>query len=100
MAQSFGNTTVLVTQQQADCKSYPVGLSGTGLDEVPALALILDSLERIGVGPTIASIDMCLALESFRNATCTMLAKSTPGDLDPQKLYALIFHKLMVALLT
>lgn len=98
MASDFSNNTLIATSCQSTAKDRPFGLTGTGLDDVPFLAAVLDSLERIGIGPTIPAMQMCTALDAYRSMTCSMINKSLPGNLDAQALRAQIAYKLMVGL--
>lgn len=86
--------TVSDTQQAAMCKVNTYGLTDTGLDTIPFKVLVLDLLERLGIGPAISAIDMCDAEQVLRDATCAMNILTILGDLDPQKLDALILYKL------
>jgi hypothetical protein len=91
---SFTENTLLVTQQEADCKQQTYGLTDTGLGTIQTQLLILDFLERLGIGPDIADVPMCDAEQALRAATCAVLPLTTPGDEDLSKINALILYKL------
>lgn len=94
----FATNTVPVTQQQADCISMSYELSTTGLDEIPFLLIVLDALERLNIGPSLATISAselaCDAVQALRNATCVMQLQNPPGTEDLTKLQSLIALKL------
>ena len=68
------------------------------MDTVPFLMGVLDSLQRLGIGTTLASINMCTATQDYRDMTCSLINKSLPGNLDEQTVMALIAAKLNSAL--
>lgn len=95
---NFAANTVGITSQQSACQERPFGLTGTGLDTVPFLMAVLDSLARLYPTPTIPNIPMCDAVQAYRDMTCSLINKSLPGNLDEQALMAQIAYKLNLVL--
>lgn len=91
---AFAENTVRDTQQTADCKQTTTGLEEYGVLDNQFLLLVLDSLERLGIGPTLAAIAMCDAEAALKNANCAVDLITSPGNIDEQKLKALILLKL------
>lgn len=95
---SFSENTVLITQQEANCKQSIYNMVDQGLPQIQISLLILDMLERLGIGPDISAIPMCDANEAFRAATCAILPLTTPGNMEQDKVDSLILYKLNEAL--
>lgn len=94
----FAENTVQTTQQQVDCLQMNYELSNTGLDEIPFLLAVNDWLERLNIGPSLATISSqgltCDAVQALRNVTCAMQPITSPGTEDPTKLQAIIALRL------
>jgi len=91
--------TVSATQNQLGCTPEPANLSDSELPEGQFLLLVLDSLDRLGIGGSLADYVPCEGAELARTTYCQIYAGVTPGMQNPPaKIKAAILWLLNSAL--
>lgn len=91
--------TIETTQSTLGCTPEVANLSDSELPEEQFLLLVLDALNRLGIGGTLADYVPCDGAEVARLAYCAVYNKITPGMQNPPaKIKAAILWMLNQAL--
>lgn len=95
----MASQTIEATQLTLGCTPEPANLSDSELPDDLFLLTVLDALNRLGVGGTLADYDACEGAEVARLAYCSIYSSITPGMQNPPaKIKAAILWMLNQAL--
>lgn len=91
--------TVQATQNTLGCTPEPANLSDSELPEEQFLLMVLDALNRLGIGGTLDDYVPCEGAEVARLTYCAIYNQITPGMQNPPaKIKAAILWMLNQAL--
>jgi len=101
---SFSTTSLASTSCVIAQKTEPANIGNNEIDPLKFLYLVADMIEQLranpGTIPTLASINMCDATETLRQANCATQFFTFPAKTTPAQLQAIILNMLNEALCT